>query len=99
MVMGDSEVLPGVSVNSAGEATISKEMGDVLFELALALEDPAGFPVDVEHVLAAIVLAVRCGDLDGERAIGGASLSLVKQLLPHVKTVFRDFGGVVGKDD
>ncbi|MDA7932531.1 hypothetical protein N9V88_02320 [bacterium] len=96
--MGDNKVLPGISVNSAGEATISKEMGDVLFDLALELEEPAGFPVDVEHVLAAIVLAVRCGDLDGGRSIDGASPPLVKKLLPHVKTVFRDFGGVVGEE-
>ena len=95
-MIGDNEVLPGVSISSIGEATISKEMGDVLFDLALELEEPAGFTVDVEHVLAAIVLAVRCGDLDEGRSIGGASPPLVKKLLPHVKTVFRDFGGVVG---
>lgn len=96
--MGDNEILPGICINSAGEATISKEMGDVLFELAVELEEPARFPVDVEHVLAAIVLAVRWGELDREQSIDGADSELLMKLLPHVKTVFRDFGGVVGKD-
>ncbi|MDA7858718.1 hypothetical protein N9B22_01490 [bacterium] len=97
--MREEEILPGVFINSAGEATISKEMGDVLFALALELEEPAGFPVDVEHVLAAMVMAVRCGELDPGQALVGSDPQLVMQLLPHVKTVFRDFGGVVGKDD
>ena len=97
--MRDDEILPGVSVNSAGEATISKEMGDVLFELALELEEPAGFPVDVEHVLAAMVMAVRCGELNSSQTLAGSDPQLVLMLLPHVKAVFRDFGGVVGKDD
>lgn len=96
--MGDNEILPGICINSAGEATISKEMGDVLFELAVELEEPARFPVDVEHVLAAIVLAVRWGELDREQSIDGADSELLMKLLPHVKTVFRDFGGVVGED-
>lgn len=97
--MGNDEILPGIFVNSSGEATITKEVGDVLFELALELEDPAGFPVDVEHVLAAMVLAVRSGELDAKQTLLGSDLQLVEKLLPYVKTVFRDFGGVVGKDD
>lgn len=97
--MANDEILPGIFVNSSGEATITKEVGDVLFELALELEDPAGFPVDVEHVLAAMVLAVRSGELDAKQTLLGSDLQLVEKLLPYVKTVFRDFGGVVGKDD
>ncbi len=96
--MGDNEILPGICINSTGEATISKKMGDVLFELALELEEPARFPVDVEHVLAALVLAVRCGELNREQSLNAADPELLMKLLPHVKTIFRDFGGVVGED-
>ena len=35
--MANDEILPGIFVNSSGEATISKEVGDVLFEVAVNL--------------------------------------------------------------
>lgn len=97
--MRDDEIVPGVIIDSAGEATISKEMGDVLFELALEMEEPAGLPVDVEHVLAAMLMAVRSGELNPRQTLAGSDRQLVLMLLPHVKALFRDFGGVVGKDD
>jgi hypothetical protein len=46
-----------------------------------------------------MVLAVRSGELDAKQTLAGSDLQLVEKLLPYVKTVFRDFGGVVGKDD
>ena len=59
----DQQIAPGISVTSSGQATVDPTLADVLFDLAIKLEERTNHPVDVEHVLAAIVLAARKGEL------------------------------------
>lgn len=61
---GDQQIVPGISVTPSGQATVDPALTEVLFDLAIKLEEPTNLPVDVEHVLAAIVLAARNGELD-----------------------------------
>ncbi len=98
---GESEtrIVPGISVTSSGQATVDPSLADVLFDLAIKLEEPTNLPVDVEHVLAAIVMAARNGELDSNTLLSSDDPTLVEVLVGHVKTVFADFGGQVGKDD
>ena len=70
-----------------------------LFKLAIKLEEPTNLPVDVQHVLAAIVLAARKGELDPHTPLSSDDPALAKVLAGHVKTVFTDYGGKVGMDD
>jgi hypothetical protein len=95
----DHQVVPGISVTSLGQATIDPSLADVLFVLAINLEEPTSLPVDVQHVLAAIVLAARKGDLDPNTPLSSNDPALVEVLLSHVKTVFADYDGKVGTDD
>ena len=74
-------------------------MTEELFDLAIKLEEPTNFPVDVEHVLAAVVLAARTGELDPNTPLSSDDPALVEVLVGHVKTVFEQFGGKVGRDD
>ena len=92
-------IVPGISVTLSGQATVDPSMSDVLFDLALKLEEPADLPVDVEHVLAAIVLAARQGELDSETLLSADDPTLIETLLPHVKTIFEKYDGTVGRDD
>ena len=96
---GDQQIVPGISVTSSGQATVAPSLTDVLFDLAIKLEEPTNLPVDVEHVLAAIVLAARKGELDPNTPLSPDDPTLVEILVGHVKTVFEQFGGKVGKDD
>jgi hypothetical protein len=96
---GDHQIVPGISVTSSGQATIDPSLTDVLFDLALKLEEPTNLPVDVEHVLAAIVLAARKGELDPNTPLSSEDPALVAVLVGHVKTVFADYHGKVGRDD
>ena len=96
---GNHQIVPGISVNSSGQATVDPALADVLFDLAIKLEEPTNFPVDVEHVLAAIVLAARKGELDPNTPLSSDDPALVNLLAVHVKTVFADYGGKVGMDD
>lgn len=93
------QIVPGISVTSSGQATVDPSVSDVLFDLALKLEDLTNLPVDVEHVLAAIVLADRNGELDANSPLSADDSVLVKNLAGHVKTVFEMFDGKVGRDD
>jgi len=96
---GGQQIVPGIAVTSSGQATVDPSLADVLFDLAIKLEEPTNLPVDVEHVLAAIVLAARDGDLDANTPLSSDDPALTDILAVHVKTVFADYGGKVGMDD
>jgi hypothetical protein len=93
------QIVPGISVTSAGQATVDPSLADVLFDLAIKLEEPTDLPVDVEHVLAAIVLAARSGELDPNVPLSSNDSALTDILVGHVKTIFADYGGKVGRDE
>ena len=99
MTEGEQQVVPGISISSSGQATVDPSLTDVLFDLALKLEEPTNHPVDVQHVLAAIVLAARSGELDPDIKFMSNDQALVSVLTAHVKTVFATYGGEVGRED
>lgn len=91
--------MPGISINASGEATIDGSVSEVLFALAEQLEDRTDLPVDVEHVLAALVLAARGGNLDSNQPIASDDPVLLGVLSEQVKIVFAGYGGKVGRED
>ena len=95
----DQQIVPGISVTSSGQATVDPSLADVLFDLAIKLEEPTNLPVDVEHVLAAIVLAARKGELDPNTPLSSDDPALAIVLADHVKAVFADYDGKVGMED
>lgn len=99
MTQGDQQVVPGISISASGQATVDPSLTGVLFDLALKLEGPTNHPVDVQHVLAAVVLAARNGELDPDTKLSSDDEALVEVLTPHVKSVFDKYGGEVGRDD
>lgn len=96
---GEQQIVPGISISASGQATVDPSLADVLFDLAVKLEEPTNHPVDVQHVLAAVVLAVRNGDLAPGSKLSAEDLMLVEVLAPHVKTVFDKYDGRLGLDD
>ena len=95
----ETQIVPGISVTSAGQATVDPSLSDVLFDLAVKLEEPTNLPVDVEHIVAAIVLAARNGDLDPNTRLSSDDPAVAAVLVGYVKTVFAEYGGTVGADD
>ncbi len=95
----DRQIVPGISISSSGQATVDPSLSDVLFDLAIKLEEPTNLAVDIQHVLAAIVLAARKGELDPQTPLSSDDPALTKVLESQVKTVFADYGGNVGMDD
>ncbi len=95
----ERQIVPGISVSPSGQATIDPSIKDILFDLAIALEEPTNLPVDIEHVVAAIVLAARNNEIDSNKDISASDLGLVSVLAVHVKSVFALYGGKVGSDE
>ncbi len=96
---GDQQIIPGISMSPSGQATVDPTIADVLFDLAIQLEEPTQLPVDVEHILAAIVIAARQGELDPNARLSSEDPALAAVLINHVKTVFAEYDGKVGMDD
>ncbi|WP_146406198.1 hypothetical protein [Allorhodopirellula heiligendammensis] len=95
----ERQIVPGISVSSAGQATIDASLNEVLFDLAVALEEPTNLPVDIEHVVAAIVLAARNNEIDAHRELLASDPALISVLAVRVKSVFAVYGGQVGSDE
>ena len=95
----EHQIAVGISVSKAGQATVDPSLADMLFSLAVNLEETTQLPVDVQHVLAAIVLAGRNGEIDSDAQLLADDQALVKELTPHVKSVFLNYDGKVGADD
>ncbi len=95
----DEQVVPGISISPSGQATVDSSLANVLFDLAIKLEEPTQLPVDVEHILAAIVMAARQGELDTNTRLSSEDPALAAVLMNHVKTVFAEYDGKVGMDD
>ena len=95
----EHQIVPGISVTPGGQATVDPSVADLLFDLAIKLEEPTNLPVDVEHVLAGVVLAVRLGELNPNTPLSSDDSTLIEILTGHVKTVFEQFGGKVGGED
>jgi hypothetical protein len=95
----ERQVVPCITVNSKGQALVEARLNDVLFDLALKLEEITYLPVDVQHVVAAIVLAGRRMEISADHVISVNDPLLVSTLTTHVKSVFALYGGEVGNHD
>jgi hypothetical protein len=97
--MADRLIVPGLSISLSGQATIDRSLNNVLFDLALQLEEPTNRPVDVQHVVAAIVFASESGQINADLTPSAADPKLIEILTPYVKMIFDRYGGEVSNDD
>ena len=86
-------------MDASGAASVDASMGKLLFDVALQLEDVVSDPVDVQHVLAAIILAARAGELDSTTPLSSDDPDFIAILQKHITTVFSQHGGRLGGDD
>lgn len=89
----DRQIVPGITISKKNEATVAPEMADVLFDLGLKLEEKTDLPVDVQHVLAAIVMSAQAGEIDSEKPVVASDDQLVTKLTRYIKVIFEQLGG------
>ena len=56
----NQQIIPGISLSPSGQATVDPSLTEALIDIAIKIDDMSKFPVDVEHILAAIVMASHC---------------------------------------
>ena len=95
----DLQIVPGIMLSPSGQATVDPSLTEALIDLAIKIDDKSRFPVDVEHVLAAVILAARSGSIAIETDLSCDHDALIPVLADHVEMVFKKFGGKVGADD
>ncbi len=95
----DQQIIDGISLSTSGQATVDPSLTESLIDIAIKMDDMSEFPVDVEHVLAAIVMASHAGAIKSDTILSTENDSLLSVLAQYVETVFEKFGGKVGKDD
>jgi hypothetical protein len=93
------QIVPGITVTASGQAVVDPALTDLLIDLAIQLEERTSLPVDVQHVVAAIVLAVRSGQLDAKVALRSDDPQLSEILADQLKPIFEKFQGKLGVDD
>jgi hypothetical protein len=100
--MNDSasqSIIPGLQMDRSGQASIDAELGKRLIDLAIALEPYTPHPVDVQHVVAAIIQAVRSGELRKGEPLPPTDAGLCSVLAPHVDAIFERYSGRVARED
>jgi len=92
-------IVPGISLDDSGQAIIDRQMGQRLITLAIALEDHTPHPVDVQHVVAAIIYAARDGRLALGEPLPEQNPELLRLLAAHVNRLFAEHGGNVSGEE
>ena len=92
-------VMPSKNESGIGVCISSFLSLKKIFAPVASATEPTNLPVDVEHVLAALVLAARKEELNPNQPISEDDPALVDILVRHVKTVFAAYNGTVGTDD
>lgn len=88
-------IIKGITMTPDGEVTVEPDLDDALCDLAIAFQGPDDLPVDVEHVVAALILASRKGQVPPDYELRPRDKALRALLRPHVATIFHRFGGQV----
>lgn len=91
------EIIEGVAIDRRGVVDVDSKLEQPLCDLAIELQS-GGRAVDVEHVLAAIVMAVR----DGKAPRGSTLNELAEHhgatLARYVEVLFAQHGGQVSDE-
>lgn len=92
-------IVKGVTMTAEGEVTVDPALDEPLCDLAIAFQAPEDLLVDVEHVVAALILASRKGEIPPDYELRPRDKALRAILLPHVRTIFHRYSGQVCEEE
>jgi len=92
-------IVRGIAMTPAGAVTVDPQVDEALFDLAIALQGPDDTPVDVEHIVAALILASHQGQVPSDYELRQRDKALQAILKPHVRTIFQRYGGQVCEEE
>jgi hypothetical protein len=91
-------IASGIRLDESGHVSVNAEVGRALFDIAIELEDATPHPVDVEHVLAAIVLAERDELVNDQTRVSRDNSSLRGIICKYLPLVFEQHGDQLGAE-
>jgi hypothetical protein len=91
-------ITQGISADDSGHVSVDADAGRLLIELAIDLEASVTEPVDVQHVLAAIVLAARDGLVDDQTRMSRDNDVLRNSVIRYLPVVLERFGDQLGSE-
>ena len=92
-------IVQGLRIDpQTGQADVDPDLSETLLDLAEVLEEHVRLPVDVEHVVAAVVLAARKGSFGPETQLDPSNSVQRNVLAEQVQTIFVKYDGQVGQE-
>ena len=88
-------IVQGISLNRRGTVTVAPGHQQTLCDVAIALQGVCQYAVDVEHVVAALVMAVRDGRIERDSAISGDDELVIRVLQQYMPLLFEQLKGAV----
>ncbi len=92
-------IVKGITMTPMGEVSIDPALDERLCDLAIEMQGPDDLPVDVEHVVAALILASREAKVPEDYELKPRDRSLKAILRPHIRTIFQRYGGRVCEEE
>jgi len=92
-------IVEGVTIDRLGTVIVSEGHQQTLRDTAIALQDAIPYPVDVEHVLAALVMASRDGKIPRTATIDSENQEHIRTLSRYIEILFQKHGGKVTGED
>ena len=93
------EIVEGLTIDRKGSVTVASGYQQVLCDLSLEMQELSSHPVDVEHVVAAVVMAVRDGRISRGSVLQSENQHQNQILVRYVEILFRKHQGKVGPVD
>ena len=89
------KIVEGISLDRRGTVTVAPGHQQTLCDVSLALQDVCKYAVDVEHVVAALVMAVRDGRLERDSVVSPDDQVVISVLMGYMPLLFEQLKGVV----
>ncbi len=92
------EIVPGITIDRQGIVSVAEGLQQRLCNIALALQECTPHAVDVEHVLAAVVMAIRDGKLPRTSELTCDNSEQTETLLRYVNVLFERYAGEINRE-
>ena len=89
------QIVAGVTIDRQGLVSVEEGFQQTLCDIALALQECTPHAVDVEHVLAALVMSVRDGKLPRNIDLNSNGSEQTRILSRYVNVLFERYAGEI----
>ncbi len=97
MAKANEAIVEGITLDKSGTVHIESDLEQTLCDVAIELQSDDR-PVDVRHVVAALVMATRDGKIDRATRLGDLTDEQSRVLSRYVGVLFQQHGGSISDD-